>query len=228
VWTAAPILAQGGAQPFGLFVGGTSAGTVLSPLAGHHNVRNALAAIALVAEATSGSLTASQLTRALRSFRGVKRRQELLGIARGIRVYDDFAHHPRAVRETIAALRERHPEGRLVVAFEPRSATACRRLHQEAYQEAFAQADVAILAPLGRASIPEDERLDLVAIVEASRAAGVDAHAPADLDAVLARVVASARDASDVVLLMSNGDFGGLHDHVLAALALREKLETSP
>lgn len=229
-WVAAPIAAQGGMQPFDLFVGGTSCGPLLSPMIGAHNVKNAVAAIALVAEATNvdtrgaahGATTSVQeLASALRAFSGVRRRQDLLGEARGVRVYDDFAHHPTAVRETLSALRARHPEGALIAAFEPRSATACRSLHQLGYEDAFHAADLAILAPLGRATIPEGERLDVDAIAAAIRARGGDALAAPDLDAALAAVVLRARPG-DTVVLMSNGDFGGLHDRVLAALALPE------
>ncbi|MDQ3033298.1 MAG: Mur ligase family protein [Myxococcota bacterium] len=220
-WIAAPIAAQGGMQPFDLFVGGTSCGPVLSPLAGEHNVKNALATIALIAETSAGTISVQEILTALRRFSGVRRRQDLLGEARGVRVYDDFAHHPTAVRETLAAIRARHPEGALIAAFEPRSATACRSMHQQAYEDAFHAADLAILAPLGRANVPDAERLDLDAIATAIRAHGDDALAPATLDDVLSAIVDRARPG-DTVLLMSNGDFGGLHDRVLAALALRE------
>ncbi len=219
-WLAAPVAAQGGMQPFDLFVGGTSCGPVLSPMAGEHNVRNAVAAIALCAEALvpEGTTSVQELVGILRRFSGVRRRQDLLGEARGVRVYDDFAHHPTAVRETTAALRARHPEGKLVAVFEPRSATACRNLHQQGYAEAFHAADAVVLAPLGRSNIPGAEQLDLAAVAAAIRTHGGDAVVPPDLDAVLAAILARA-SSGDTVLLMSNGDFGGLHDRLLAALA---------
>jgi len=218
-WVGAPIAAQGGMQPFDLFVGGSSAGPVLSPLAGAHNVRNTLAALALVTEAAGGPVVLRDLFSALRTFRGVRRRQDRIGEARGVVVYDDFAHHPTAVRETTAALRARHPEGKLIAVFEPRSATACRALHQAAYAEAFHAADLAILAPLGRGNVAPEERLDVAAVAEAIRAGGGAALAPADRDAVLAAIVEAARPG-DTVLLMSNGDFGGMPDRLLAALAV--------
>ena len=219
-WVAAPIAAQGGAQPFDLFVGGSSGGPVLSPLPGSHNVKNALAAIALVSEATNGTIPLTTLTHALRSFSGVKRRQELLAEARGVRVYDDFAHHPTAVRETLAAIRARHPEGKLIAVFEPRSATACRKIHEPEYEHAFANADVTLLAPLGRSNVPEAERLDVAHVAAAIRAAGGDAEAPENHDAILARIGEKAQPG-DTVVLMSNGDMGGLHDRVIAMLETR-------
>jgi UDP-N-acetylmuramate: L-alanyl-gamma-D-glutamyl-meso-diaminopimelate ligase len=217
-WVAAPYPARGGAQPFDLFVGGSATPTVLSPLSGLHNVRNAVAALALAAEA--GGARLDVMLSALRSFRGVRRRQELLGEAGGVRVYDDFAHHPTAVRETLAGLRARHPEGALIAAYEPRSATASRKLHQDAYVEAFADADLTLLAPVGRPEIADEERLDVATLAETLRASGLRAEAPADHAALLERVLESARPG-DTLVLMSNGDFGGLHDKALAALALR-------
>ena len=92
-------------------------------------------------------------------------------------------------------------------------------MHQHAYEEAFHDADLAILAPVGRGNVPIEERLDVAAIAAAIRAHGADALAPADLDGVLAAIVARAAPG-DTVLLMSNGDFGGMHDRVLAELAV--------
>jgi UDP-N-acetylmuramate: L-alanyl-gamma-D-glutamyl-meso-diaminopimelate ligase len=219
-WVGAPIAAQGGMQPFDLFVGGTSSGPVLSPMIGEHNVRNAVAAIALVAETSGGTTPVQEIVAALRRFSGVRRRQDLIGEARDVRVYDDFAHHPTAVRVTLAALKARHPEGKLIAVFEPRSATACRNLHQRAYEGSFHHADAVVLAPIGRAEVPADERLNPAAIAAAIRARGGDAVAPPDHPAVLAEILARATPG-DTIVLMSNGDFGGLHDEVLAALALR-------
>ncbi|MEC7519917.1 MAG: Mur ligase family protein [Myxococcota bacterium] len=217
-WVAAPIQSQGGLTPFELFVGGSATRTAMSPMSGRHNVLNATAAIALAAEATDARL--DELLGSLRTFRGVRRRQELLGTADGVRVYDDFAHHPTAVRETLAGLRARHPEGRLWAVFEPRSATASRNLHQAAYPSAFGSADATLLAPVGRPEIADAERLDVRAIADAIRDRGAEADAPETLDAVLARLVEGAR-AGDTVVLMSNGSFGGLHDRLLAGLAAR-------
>ncbi|MCC6873201.1 MAG: UDP-N-acetylmuramate:L-alanyl-gamma-D-glutamyl-meso-diaminopimelate ligase, partial [Sandaracinaceae bacterium] len=143
-WVATPRL-DGTARVFDLRRDGALVGTALTPMAGLHNVRNATAAIALAHEACDVPIDA--LLRALEGFRGVRRRQELVASIGGVSVYDDFAHHPTAVRETVRALRERHPSGRIAAVFEPRSATASRRIHQAAYVEAFDDAHLTVLAP---------------------------------------------------------------------------------
>jgi UDP-N-acetylmuramate: L-alanyl-gamma-D-glutamyl-meso-diaminopimelate ligase len=205
-------------QPFDLFYGGSASGRVQSPLSGMHNVKNALAAIALCAE--GGGVAVQTLVRQLGGFGGVKRRQELVATADGVRVYDDFAHHPTAVRETLRGLKARHPEGRLLALFEPRSATASRRLHQDAYVGAFDAADLAVLAPVGRKEIVATERLDVVALAQAIEASGRHARAPVDHAAILALLLDEAQPG-DTIVSMSNGDFAGLVDRLIAALALR-------
>jgi UDP-N-acetylmuramate: L-alanyl-gamma-D-glutamyl-meso-diaminopimelate ligase len=154
----------------------------------------------------------------------VKRRQDLVGHVGGVRVYDDFAHHPTAVDETLRALRSRHPEGRLWAIFEPRSATACRALHQEAYARAFDVATFVVLAPLGRAQIASSEALDLPRLV---RDIGPRARLAANGDAI---VDAVAREAAsgDTVAVLSNGAFGGVPHRIVAALAERAREGGAP
>jgi UDP-N-acetylmuramate: L-alanyl-gamma-D-glutamyl-meso-diaminopimelate ligase len=182
---------------------------------GLHNVRNALAALAACTEGLG--VGAADGRTHLASFEGVRRRQDLLGAPDGVRVYDDFAHHPTAVDETLRALRSRHAEGALWVAFEPRSATACRALHQEAYARAFDAADRVLLAPLGRTNVPAGERLDLERLASEL---GDKARAMPDLEAIVERLVTEARPG-DTIALFSNGSFGGLHAMVMGALAGR-------
>jgi UDP-N-acetylmuramate: L-alanyl-gamma-D-glutamyl-meso-diaminopimelate ligase len=223
-WLAAPVAAQGALLPFDLFIGGSACGRLLTPLSGAHNLKNAVAALALCAEAAAVPMPV--LSRALTRFAGVKRRQELRGIAAGVRVYDDFAHHPTAVLETLRGLRNRHPEGKLFAVFEPRSATACRRIHQASYAQAFLPADVTLLAPVGRPDIAQDERLDVHEVAAELRAHGRLAEAPPDVDAILTRVVAMS-ERGDTVVAMSNGAFGQIHDRLLCALAARPEAQTT-
>jgi UDP-N-acetylmuramate: L-alanyl-gamma-D-glutamyl-meso-diaminopimelate ligase len=195
---------------------------VLSPLSGHHNIKNALAAIAAAAEGMAGTVAVRDLVAALLRFGGVRRRQELRGVAGGVRIYDDFAHHPTAVAETLAGLRARHAEGTLIALFEPRSATASRKLHQAQYPSAFAPADLTLLAPVGRAEIAEAERLDVASIAaELERVHGKRAAALPSIDAIVERVLQVVRPG-DTVVAMSNGAFGSVHDKLLAALAARD------
>jgi len=204
--------AAGNAQ-FDLFAGGVSCGRFVLRVPGAHNVRNAIATIAACAQGFGVNVRG--MRGALATFEGVKRRQELLGEPGGVRVYDDFAHHPTAVDETLRALRSRHPEGALWAVFEPRSATACRALHQREYAMAFSAADHVVFAPLGRANIPEGERLDLSKL---ARAIGDKAVVADGVDAILERVTKGAR-AGDTIAVLSNGAFGGLHGRLLTALA---------
>jgi UDP-N-acetylmuramate: L-alanyl-gamma-D-glutamyl-meso-diaminopimelate ligase len=154
---------------------------------------------------------------ALARFEGVRRRQDLLYEARGVRVYDDFAHHPTAVDETLRALRARHSSGKLWAVFEPRSATACRSIHQEPYARAFSAADRVLLAPLGRPDIPEPERLDTARLVRELAESGVAAEASPSIQAIIATI---ARDAApgDTIALLSNGAFGGIYEKLKEAL----------
>jgi UDP-N-acetylmuramate: L-alanyl-gamma-D-glutamyl-meso-diaminopimelate ligase len=157
-----------------------------------------------------------RLIAALPGFRGSKRRQELVGITNDVHVYDDFAHHPTAVKETLAGFRERM-RGRLIAVFEPRSATASRRLHQEMYPDAFAPADVSIIAPVGRNEIAAGEKLDTEAIARAIRARGREAHACTSVDEVVERAAANA-NPGDTIVVMSNGRFDDAPDRILLAL----------
>lgn len=185
------------------------------PLLGLHNVRNALAAIAVGAES---GLDAVAIGDALARFAGVKRRLEVVGEASGVTVYDDFAHHPTAVAETLAGLRAARPGARIWAIFEPRSASSCRRVFQEAFATAFASADRVVFAPVFRSSLPEDERLSLSTLVADIRRLGGMAQAVESVDDIVTGVAAECR-AGDLVVVMSNGGFGGIHQKLLLALS---------
>jgi UDP-N-acetylmuramate: L-alanyl-gamma-D-glutamyl-meso-diaminopimelate ligase len=217
-WLGAPAnVTPDGFQTFDLFVGGMACGRYALRVPGRHNVRNAVAALAACVEGFGVNVTDARAH--LASFEGVRRRQDLLGTPGGVRVYDDFAHHPTAVDETTRALRSLHPGGALWVVFEPRSATACRALHQDAYARSFDAADHVLLAPLGRTNVPEGERLDIDRL---ARELGPKAHAAASVDDIVERLVTGARPG-DTIALLSNGAFGGIHGKLLAALAGRTK-----
>jgi UDP-N-acetylmuramate: L-alanyl-gamma-D-glutamyl-meso-diaminopimelate ligase len=214
-WIAAEATTNATGQTFDLYAGGVFAGRVSAQMPGRHNIRNALAAMAAACEGFGVPLEVAKY--AVSAFAGVRRRQELLFDARGVHVYDDFAHHPTAVNETLRALRARHPDGALWAVFEPRTATACRRLHQQQYARAFHSADHVIFAPLGRRNIPEAEQLDIGQLVAELIAYGKRAAAGTSVDDIVERVAAGVQPG-DTVALLSNGSFGGIHDKLKEAL----------
>ncbi len=217
-WQAADLLLGPQGAAFTATFRGTTWVTAKLPAAGRHNVENALGAIAA---ARALGLSPAEVAAGLSSFAGVKRRQELRGEASGIAVIDDFAHHPTAVRETIAALKAAYPRRRLWAVFEPRSNTAMRKIHQAEYGHAFADADVAVIvAPSAIAKVPEAERGDAAQLAKDIARSGVECHLAPTPDAAVALIAALARQG-DVVAGMSNGGFDGFHEKLLNTLRSR-------
>jgi UDP-N-acetylmuramate: L-alanyl-gamma-D-glutamyl-meso-diaminopimelate ligase len=213
-WQAREIVHRDGRTRFDVLRRGQLFGSFESPLLGVHNVRNALAAIAVGSHV---GLAAGALGDGLGRFRGIKRRLETVGAARGVTILDDFAHHPTAVHETLAALRTGYPSRRIWAVFEPRSASSCRRVFQEDFARAFGSADEVVVAAVFRSSLPESERLSAEQLVEDLRARGQRARHIPEIDDIVATIVGEHRDG-DVVVLMSNGGFGGIHRKLLQAL----------
>ena len=168
---------------------GGAAARVTLPMLGDFNVRNALGAIAAAAAV---DVAPEQAARSLATFLGVKRRLEIRGVARDVTVYDDFAHHPTAVRETLLGLRSAGGAGRLWAVFEPRSATSCRRIFQTEFAEAFRHADEVVVAAVQRTTIPDDDRLSEQELVDDLTATGVSARFELTVDAVVRTVAANA------------------------------------
>ncbi len=183
---------------------------------GEYNVRNA--AMAITAARFVG-VAPETIREAVAAFRSVKRRQEVRGVtARGITIVDDFGHHPTAIREAIAGMRKRFDGARLWAVFEPRSNTTRRRVFQEALPEALGQADGVCLAAVARADkLPEEERLDTDLLMKTLRDQGLPAFYEPDADAIVTRLEAEARDG-DVIIVFSNGGFGGIHEKLLQNL----------
>ncbi|MEP7382398.1 MAG: Mur ligase family protein [Gemmatimonadota bacterium] len=193
---------------------------LILPMSGFHNLENATG---VYAAARSLGLAPDEIATGFASFLGVKRRQEARGEIGGILVIDDFAHHPTAVRETILALRQRYPSRRLWAVFEPRSNTSRRNIHQGEYETAFDAAQCVVLRlPEAHDQVPADEQLNVPAIVRALGAKGIDARASADVGELVADVARAARP-NDLILVMSNGAFGGFVPSLLAALEARER-----
>jgi len=198
---------------------GTPQGSALVPLDGRHNVENAMAALA-VADVLGVPLT--EAIPALSAFRGVKRRQEVRGEVRGILVLDDFAHHPTAVRETIAAVRARYAGRRLVSVFEPRTNTSRRKIFQADYAAAFHGSDLVVIAavpdaPIYSATGEVTERFSAEELVQDLAGRGIRARAIERTDAIV-EWLCEELAPGDVVLAMSNGAFGGFWDKLLSKL----------
>ncbi|MBI5070954.1 MAG: UDP-N-acetylmuramate:L-alanyl-gamma-D-glutamyl-meso-diaminopimelate ligase [Deltaproteobacteria bacterium] len=214
-WQAADLRHSAEGARFRLVRRGDDLGPVHLPVGGAHNVENALG---VAAAATALGLSPAEIAAGLAAFRGVKRRQEVRGTARGVTVIDDFAHHPTATARTLEAIASRYPGARLLACFEPRSNTSRRSLHQQAYVQGFpGAAAVFLLRPAPHDQVPEAERLDAARLAADLTAAGTPARACASVDEMVEAVAAEARPG-DVVLGMSNGAFGGFWGKLLERL----------
>ncbi|MBI4467702.1 MAG: UDP-N-acetylmuramate:L-alanyl-gamma-D-glutamyl-meso-diaminopimelate ligase [Acidobacteria bacterium] len=188
---------------------------IRTPLSGAFNIRNALG---VVAAATHLGVSQEAITGALAGFKSVKRRMEVIGEPKGITLIDDFAHHPTAVRETLRALRAKYPGRRLIAVYEPRSQTSRMRIFQEEYPKAFDEASLVVLAPVFRPpSRDADMQLSVEELVASLARQGTKAVSPPGVEAIVEYVASEARPG-DVIAIMSNGAFGGIHQKLLAAL----------
>lgn len=194
--------------------------TWLTPLPGRHNALNAAAAAILAWNMGYGP---ESIAASLESFRGVKRRQEVRGVVDGVTVIDDFAHHPTAVRLTLDAMRHRYPRQRLWAVLEPRSFTARGVRFQDEFAGALSGADRALISrPFFSDYSSGFEPLDTAQLAAELRSGGLWAESMDSTDEILSCLVNETREG-DVVLIMSNGAFDGIHGRLLDALAAREK-----
>ena len=213
-WQAHDLKVVEGSTAFSVRRRGEPAGTFEVPLLGAYNVRNALAAMAVGAAV---GLSPDTMAAGLRAFKGVRRRLQLRGTARGIAVYDDFAHHPTAIAETLAGVRSAYPDRRIWAIFEPRSATSCRKVFQADFVRAFEGADRVLLPPIFRSTLPDDQRLSVEQLIADLKAGGKDArHLPSVQDIV--DVVSREARQGDLVVVMSNGGFDNIHQKLLDGL----------
>ncbi|HEX3250188.1 MAG TPA: UDP-N-acetylmuramate:L-alanyl-gamma-D-glutamyl-meso-diaminopimelate ligase [Pyrinomonadaceae bacterium] len=187
-----------------------------TPLLGEFNLLNCLA---VIVAADAWGVSKDKIQDALASFKNVKRRAEVRGEERGVVVIDDFAHHPTAVRETLRALRARYNDRRLIAVFEPRSWSSRLAVFQDDYANAFTSADyVVIAAVFDSQKVTEKGRaLDTAALIDAISQQGKPALALPDADQIVAHIIPELR-SGDVVAIMSNGGFGGIHEKILSAL----------
>jgi UDP-N-acetylmuramate: L-alanyl-gamma-D-glutamyl-meso-diaminopimelate ligase len=185
-------------------------------MVGEHNLLNCLACIAA---AKKMGISDRNLCNALKTFSGIKRRQEIRGIKHGITVMDDFAHHPTAVKETIKAVKPFYKKGRVIAVFEPRTNTSMRKFFQNTYPDSFLDADMACICEPGiKKNIPQKDKFSTRQLVADIEKKGIEAYYFEDSDAVI-RFLVSKLKQDDLVLIMSNGGFDNIH------VKLLEKIE---
>ena len=205
-----------GLSRFEVFCENQSWGEFQTPLVGEFNLLNCLA---VIVAADAWGISKDKIQSALASFQNVKRRAEVRGEEQGVLVIDDFAHHPTAVRETLRALRARYRDRRLIAVFEPRSWSSRLAVFQDDYANAFAAADYVVIASVFDSDkVTEKGRaLDTRALIEAISKQGKPAFALPDAGEIVTHLVPELREG-DVVAIMSNGGFGGIHERILTAL----------
>jgi len=214
-WHARAVKQDEALVHFEVWYQGDCLGKIRSPLIGGHNLKNSLAVIALCHHL---GLSWPEIQNGLLSFKGIKRRQEVVGIVNDVIIMDDFAHHPTAIAETLSGLRLRYPSRRLWAIFEPRSATSRRNIFQDAFTQAFCKADQVILAaPFALEKIPPSERLNPEKIVTELQALGKKADFIPSVEEIVSVLLAQLQPG-DLVCIMSSGGFEGLHGKLLARM----------
>ena len=204
-----------GITHFEILKSGKKIEDVAIQLSGLHNMANALS---VWIECKESGISSDAILKGLRSFRGVKRRQEVRGEVRGVVIIDDFAHHPTAVRETLKALKLRYPGKRMVAVFEPRSATSRRKVFQKDYVEAFQEADATfIAAPYDQTRIAAQDQFSSAQLVQDLIELGKSAHLMSTVEQGIVDVSKFSKDG-DLVAVLSNGGFGGFIPKLLEQL----------
>lgn len=218
-WRAENVTFSATDTTFNVRVEGREFGRYRTPLAGMFNVRNCLG---VIAACELLGFDRKAVADSIAEFKSVKRRLEVRGEIHGITVIDDFAHHPTAVRETLLATRAKYPGGRIIAIFEPRSYTAQIKLFQQQFEDALAVADEIIIARLFHPErYTEQSAISPMQMLEHMSALGHVAKYIETPDEIVADLVPRLR-SRDVVVIMSNGSFGGIHDKMLDALRRTE------
>src|SRR5215216_61650 len=215
-WQARYIDFTGDTTRFTVFKDGHSWGEMETHLIGEFNVRNCLA---VIIAADAWGISQEKIQEAFHSFKSVKRRVEVRGEIGGVTVIDDFAHHPTAVEETLKALRMKYDGRRLIAVFEPRSWSSRLAIFQEPYGKAFSYADYVIIAGVYNTSAASElgKVLDTEELVKDIELQGKPAMSFPDADAIVEHLAPEMKEG-DVVAIMSNGGFGGIHEKLLSVL----------
>jgi UDP-N-acetylmuramate: L-alanyl-gamma-D-glutamyl-meso-diaminopimelate ligase len=207
-WQAKNLSYKSYSTSFDLLHNGKFETTLEVNLLGEFNIKNALA---VTIAARHHGISYEEIQKAFSTFKNVKRRLEFKGEFNGIKVYDDFAHHPTAIRETLKAFHTKYPKERILAIFEPRSNTTRRNIFQKELAECFADADVVFISQIARLNLlPESERLDPEKVMADIRAQGKEAFYLPDAEAISTKVSEIAK-RGDIIIVMSNGSFGGIH-----------------
>ena len=215
-WQARYIDFSGDVTRFTVFKDNHKWGEFETHLIGAFNVRNCLA---VIIAADAWGISKAKIQEAFQTFKSVKRRVEIRGIERGVTVIDDFAHHPTAVEETLKALKTKYDGKRLIAVFEPRSWSSRLAVFQEKYEKAFAYADYVIIAGVYNTSKASElgKVLDVGELVEDIKLQGKPAMSFPDADVIVEHLAPELKNG-DVVAIMSNGGFGGIHEKILNVL----------
>jgi UDP-N-acetylmuramate: L-alanyl-gamma-D-glutamyl-meso-diaminopimelate ligase len=185
-----------------------------SELIGNFNYQNILAAVSMAVEL---GVDTGKIQNAVRTFQGVKRRQELLFSSDPLKIYEDFAHHPTAIKSILSAMRERYPSSVLWAIYEPRSATSRRNVFQDSLGKSFLDADhIAIKTPYKLSGIAGDQRIDIGSVVKELRFHGRGAGIFDDVEDILDDIFGKMSfSESNIVVVMSNGGFDGIYGKII-------------
>jgi len=214
-WRAEQVVVTATGSEFLVIRRGEKLGRAILPLAGGHNIRNALAAMAVAEHA---GIKMEVILTALREFRGIKRRLEFVGEACGVEIFDDFGHHPTAIKETLAAFRARFPRERIFALYEPRSATTRRNIFQKEFVGVFQDADYILVPPVNRPDkAPAGELFSCAQLAADLVQSGKQAAHLPDTAAMVAYLVEYLQPG-DKVITFSNGPFDNIHNKLMDAL----------
>ncbi len=214
-WRAEKLQVSEGLMHFDVYHHNALLGNVALGALGKHNVKNALA---VIAAANSAGITFEKIQQALKTFKGVKRRLELKGEAAGVEVYDDFGHHPTAIKETLDGFRLKYPDSGIWALFEPRSATTRRNIFQKEFIEVFDSADYVLLSPVNQPSkVGNDTLFSPELLAEDIRCKGKTAHYIETTDEMVKHIIKHVK-RGDKVVTFSNGPFDKIHEKLIAAL----------
>ena len=214
-WRLGEIIVEPPQTRFQVFKNGDRFGRFTTRMIGVHNLKNTLATIAV---ADYLGLHSHDIAEALAAFKGVRRRQEIRGAKRGIVVLDDFAHHPTAVRETLAAVKDYFKDNRVIAVFEPRTNSSMRKVFQQDYAVVFDPADrICIRKPSMLQKVPEGERFSSQQLVADLIKRGKHAFHFDDTEAIIDDLTRTSVPG-DIILIMSNGGFDNIHERLLEAL----------